>query len=341
MTKITKPTLKWVGGKTKLKSLIADAAQIIVNKNSEPFDYYEPFFGGGSIFFHLKDLDLINNAYLNDTIPQLVSYYEVIANSKNLNSFYKQCKKIERKFNSESLQNTDKLPNVKRKKEFENLVKEFNSLWVNEKIVKNENGEETKEFLQVVPNNRDQKIRSAVLMQSINKLCFNGMFRVNSNNQFNVPIGSYQRVDIINEENLKNVSSYLLQAKITCGTYKKVIKNIEGRKNFIYLDPPYIPNSNTANFTDYSSQGFKYRDHVELGNVFLELVKNKNNVVLSNNNNELARKIFLQNKNLFAYEVLVSKSINRNKEGRGKTAELLISTFDLHDLAKKYKLKSI
>ena len=341
MTKITKPTLKWVGGKTKLKSLIADAAKIVINQNSEPFDYYEPFFGGGSIFFHLKDLSYIDNAYLNDTIPQLVSYYEVIADPKNLNSFYEQCKKIEKKFNSKSLQTTDKLSNIKRKIEFENLVKEFNSFWVNEKIVKNENGREAKEFLQIGPNNISQKIRSAVLMQSINKLCFNGMFRVNSNNKFNVPIGRYQKVDIINEENLKNVSSYLFKAKITCGTYKETIKNIKGRKNFIYLDPPYIPNSNTSNFTDYSSQGFKYEDHVELGNVFLELVKNKNNVVLSNNNNELSRKIFLQNKNLFAYEVLVSKSINRNKEGRGKTAELLISTFDLHDLVKKYKLKSI
>ena len=51
MTKITKPTLKWVGGKTKLKSLIADAAQIIVNKNSEPFDYYEPFLAVVQFFF--------------------------------------------------------------------------------------------------------------------------------------------------------------------------------------------------------------------------------------------------------------------------------------------------
>ena len=341
MTKITKPTLKWVGGKTKLKSLIADAAQIIVNKNSEPFDYYEPFFGGGSIFFHLKDLDLINNAYLNDTIPQLVSYYEVIANSKNLNSFYKQCKKIERKFNSESLQNTDKLPNVKRKKEFENLVKEFNSLWVNEKIVKNENGDETKEFLQVVPNNRDQKIRSAVLMQSINKLCFNGMFRVNSNNQFNVPIGSYKKVNIVEKENLTNASLYLSNAKITSCSYKEIIKNIKKKNSFIYLDPPYIPNSGTSNFTDYSSQGFKYKDHVELGKIFLKLVEDKNNVILSNNNNELAREIFLQNKELYAYEVLVSKSINSKKEGRGKISEILVSTFDLQKIQDDYNLKKI
>ena len=175
-------------------------------------------------------------------------------------------------------------------------------------------------------------------MQAINKLCFNGMFRVNSNNQFNVPIGSYKKVNIIDKDNLANASLYLSNAKITCGSYKETIKNIKKKNSLIYLDPPYIPNSDTANFTDYSSQGFKYKDHVELGKIFLKLVEDGNNVILSNNNNELAREIFLQNKELYAYEVLVSKSINSNKDGRGKIGELLVSTFDLSLISKRYNL---
>ena len=56
MSKITKPTLKWVGGKSKLKNLISDAAFLLKSKKNKSFDYYEPFFGGGALYFHLKEL---------------------------------------------------------------------------------------------------------------------------------------------------------------------------------------------------------------------------------------------------------------------------------------------
>ena len=59
MSNITKPTLKWVGGKTKLKYLLSDAFSLLQNEEIQTFNYYEPFFGGGSIFFHLKDLELM------------------------------------------------------------------------------------------------------------------------------------------------------------------------------------------------------------------------------------------------------------------------------------------
>ena len=89
MSNITKPTLKWVGGKTKLKYLISDALSLLQSKNTYNFTYYEPFFGGGAIFFHLKDLGLVDSAYLNDTIPQLISYYETISDRDNLELFFK------------------------------------------------------------------------------------------------------------------------------------------------------------------------------------------------------------------------------------------------------------
>jgi len=337
MSNITKPTLKWVGGKTKLKNLISDAFSLLQIENNQTFDYYEPFFGGGSIFFHLKDLELIDSAYLNDAIPQLVSYYEIISDSKNLESFTEQCEEIEVKFNT--LLSKKKRP----VDEYKALIKEFNSIWVKEKIVsQSEESEKEKiEYIQINPQTKKQKIRSAVLMQAINKLCFNGMFRVNSNNKFNVPIGSYKKVNIIDKKNLANASLYLSHAKITCNSYKETIKNIKKKNSIIYLDPPYIPNSNTSNFTDYSSQGFKYEDHVELGKIFSDLAENKINVILSNNNNDLARQIFLQKSDLYAYEVLVSKSINSKKDGRGKIGELLISTFDLEKISDAYNLKEI
>tara|TARA_A100001011_G_scaffold305870_1_gene320601 strand:- start:406 stop:1419 length:1014 start_codon:yes stop_codon:yes gene_type:complete len=336
MTNITKPTLKWVGGKTKLKYLISDALYLLQSKNNQTFDYYEPFFGGGSIFFHLKDLELIDSAYLNDAIPQLVSYYEIISDRNNLETFIEQCEEIEIKFN--------KLLSKKERpvSEYKALVSEFNSIWVKEIIVsETEESKKQKKYIQINPKIKEQKIRSAVLMQAINKLCFNGMFRVNGNNQFNVPIGSYKKVNIIDKDNLANASLYLSNAKITCNSYKEIIKNIKKKNSFIYLDPPYIPNSKTSYFTDYSSQGFKNKDHVELGKIYFKLVNAGNNVILSNNNNKLAREIFLQNKKLHCYEVLVSKSINSKKDGRGKIGELLVSTFELKNIEEKFNLKKI
>ena len=337
MSNITKPTLKWVGGKTKLKYLISDALSLLQSKNTYNFTYYEPFFGGGAIFFHLKDLGLVDSAYLNDTIPQLISYYETISDRDNLELFFKQCQEIELIFNT--LLSEEKRP----VDEYKKLVKEFNSLWVEEVEDLEHKGKTSKKkkFIQISPDNDELKMRSSVLMQSINKLCFNGMFRVNSHNQFNVPIGSYKKVNIIDKKNLKNASRYLSSAHITCSSYKEIITDVKDKNNFIYLDPPYIPNSDTSNFTDYSSQGFKYKDHVELGKIFLKLVEDGNNVILSNNNNELAREIFLKNKELYAYEVLVSKSINSKKDGRGKIGELLVSTFDLQAIEDDYNLKKI
>jgi len=289
MSNITKPTLKWVGGKSKLKNLISDAAFLLKSKKNISFDYYEPFFGGGALYFHLKDLGFVSSAYLNDTIPQLISYYETISDVENLEDFIRGCEKIETKFNNLLTQGKRPISQYKE------LVAEFNSLWVKEVDTIESDGKinASRSHIQIRPEPLDLKIRSAVLMQCINKLCFNGMFRVNNKNQFNVPIGSYKKINVIDKENLRNVSKYLSEASITCNTYKEPLKNIKDKDSFIYLDPPYIPNSNTSNFTDYSSHGFKQKDHIELGELFLKLVNSGKNVILSNNNNQLSRDIFL------------------------------------------------
>ena len=328
MSNITKPTLKWVGGKSKLKNLISDAAFLLKSKKNISFDYYEPFFGGGALYFHLKDLGFVSSAYLNDTIPQLISYYETISDVENLEDFIRGCEKIETKFNNLLTQGKRPISQYKE------LVAEFNSLWVKEVDTIESDGKinASRSHIQIRPEPLDLKIRSAVLMQCINKLCFNGMFRVNNKNQFNVPIGSYKKINVIDKENLRNVSKYLSEASITCNTYKEPLKNIKDKDSFIYLDPPYIPNSNTSNFTDYSSHGFKQKDHIELGELFLKLVNSGKNVILSNNNNQLSRDIFLQSPKIYGYEVLVSKSINSKKTGRGKTSELLVSSFNLDEL---------
>lgn len=328
MSNITKPTLKWVGGKSKLKNLISDAAFLLKSKKNISFDYYEPFFGGGALYFHLKDLGFVSSAYLNDTIPQLISYYETISDVENLEDFIRGCEKIETKFNNLLTQGKRPISQYKE------LVAEFNSLWVKEVDTIESDGKinASRSHIQIRPEPLDLKIRSAVLMQCINKLCFNGMFRVNNKNQFNVPIGSYKKINVIDKENLRNVSKYLSEASITCNTYKEPLKNIKDKDSFIYLDPPYIPNSNTSNFTDYSSHGFKQKDHIELGELFLKLVNSGKNVILSNNNNQLSRDIFLQSPEIYGYEVLVSKSINSKKTGRGKTSELLVSSFNLDEL---------
>ena len=323
--KAYKPLIKWAGGKTRLNPQLLKIADIAVESlKIGKINYYEPFFGGGALFFELNKNEKINAAYINDIIPHLVLFYETIAKDEWLEDLFSEIESLTTIF-----EQGDKKQVYGSAKENSGWVKEFNELWIGKH-----------------PKTKQEKIKSAALFFVLNKTGFNGMFRLNKEGKFNIPKGDTDKINFDDKvkKNFNEVSSILKNTSIHCGTYEKILppeNEIDKKTSFIYLDPPYIPNSDTSNFTDYSSQGFKYKDHVELGKIFLKLVEDGNNVILSNNNNELAREIFLKNKELYAYEVLVSKSINSKKDGRGKIGELIVSTFDLQKIEDDYNLKKI
>lgn len=307
------PVLKWVGGKRKIDDIILSAARAI----SYPFTYYEPFFGGGAIFFSLFSQGLIKNAYLNDVVPQVVSFYNIISNKDARKILKKEAKKIETKFNNLNT-NTEK-----RKEQYIKFRESFNDRW--ECFV-----EEDKE------NSSESEAKLAAQFLALNKLGFNGMFRVNSKGRFNIPMGSPVEKKLFDEENLDAVGDTLSKVNFTCDDYGNVkpFKGSVSKDNLIFLDPPYIPNSKTANFTDYSVEGFNRDSHVKLSNDLSKLIENEhNNVIFTNNFNSMSIELFVdknkKNKRLNAYKFNITKTISAKNTGRGNTEELLVSTFDI------------
>jgi len=98
-------------------------------------------------------------------------------------------------------------------------------------------------------------VQRAARLIYLNRTCYNGLYRVNSQGQFNVPFGSYKSPRICDSENLKEVSRALRGVKIACRPFEKVIRNAK-KGDFVYFDPPYEPLSRTANFTSYHKKGF-------------------------------------------------------------------------------------
>tara|TARA_B100001121_G_C18661789_1_gene609246 strand:- start:151 stop:1128 length:978 start_codon:yes stop_codon:yes gene_type:complete len=307
------PVLKWVGGKRKIDDIIISAAK----KIDSPFTYYEPFFGGGAIFFSLSSQGMIKNAYLNDVVPQVVSFYNVISNKVARKILKEEAKKIETKFNN---LNTD---TEKRKQQYIKFRESFNDGW--ECFVA-----EDKEI------SSESEAKLAAQFLALNKLGFNGMFRVNSKGRFNIPMGSPVQKKLFDEENLDAVGDALSKVNFTCDDYSNVkpFKGSVGKNNLIFLDPPYIPNSKTANFTDYSVEGFNKDSHVKLSNDLSKLIENENNnVIFTNNFNTMSIELFVdknkKNKRLNAYKFNITKTISAKNAGRGNTEELLISTFPI------------
>ena len=313
--KVMNPPLKWVGGKRKIVEIIQSAAEYI----DFPFTYYEPFFGGGAIFFSLYSKGFLKNAHLNDVVPQVVNFYNVISNEDARNILKKEAKKIESKFNN---LNT----NIeKRKEQYIKFRESFNDSWECFVAEDKKTGPESKAKL-------------AAQFLALNKLGFNGMYRVNSKGRFNIPMGSPVEKKLFDNENLDAVGDALSKVNFTCDDYSNVkpFKGSVAKNNLIFLDPPYIPNSKTANFTDYSVEGFNRDSHVKLSNDLSKLIENEhNNVIFTNNFNRMSIELFVnknkKNKRLNAYKFNITKTISAKNTGRGNTEELLVSTFPINN----------
>jgi DNA adenine methylase len=162
---------------------------------------------------------------------------------------------------------------------------------------------------------------------ALNKTCYNGLYRVNRNGRFNVPMGIYKNPLICDSNNLENISNALKYSKasINVKDYKSALLKAE-KDDFIYLDPPYHPTSRTANFTGYSDSGFGDDDQLELSEIFSGLNDKKCKVLLSNSDTTLIRKLY-SGISTHIKEVNVSRSINCKASKRLGHKELLISNF--------------
>ncbi|HRK40894.1 MAG TPA: DNA adenine methylase [Candidatus Saccharibacteria bacterium] len=244
--KKARPFVKWVGGKTQLLE------QLVSLMPASYGAYFEPFLGGGALFFHLKP----NKAYINDINQTLIHTYKIIKDSPE-----QLCIDL-CQLGNEYLS----LDHEGRKEYFYERRREFNTI-------------------------KEPDSRKATLMIFLNKTCFNGMYRENAKGEFNVPFGDYKNPKICDTENLVAVNTLLKDVEPMSVSYIAAVKNAK-KGDFVYFDPPYHPLSQTSNFTSYSLDSFSARDQEQLRDLFVELDKRGCYVMLSNSASDFIKDLY-------------------------------------------------
>ncbi len=166
----------------------------------------------------------------------------------------------------------------------------------------------------------------AALMIWINKHCFNGLYRVNAKGGFNVPYNNKQLGKSIDEANIMSIGYYLANSdiEIRCQDFEEACSEVKAG-DFVYFDSPYVPVSETADFTDYTKEGFSYEDHVRLAELYKRLDKLGAKVMLSNHNVPLVHELY---EGFKIEEVDVKRNINSDASKRvGK--EVIITNYEV------------
>jgi len=170
-------------------------------------------------------------------------------------------------------------------------------------------------------------VKRAARIIYLNKTCYNGLFRVNSQGQFNVPFGRYKKPNILDEAVLRAVSKYLNkpQVNILNVDFAEAVKNAK-KDDFIYFDPPYDPISDTASFTGYDVNGFNKDEQKRLKEVFDELTDKGCQVILSNSQTDFIMDLYQDYRDKIKV-VRAARSINSKGLKRGKVDEILVLNF--------------
>lgn len=169
-------------------------------------------------------------------------------------------------------------------------------------------------------------VRKAARLIYLNKTCFNGLYRVNSQGFFNVPYGRYKRPVICEREALCAVSRYLNTAhvEIRCGDFADVLEAAD-EHSFVYLDPPYHSPGN-ANFTGYQAGGFDEQEQIRLKDTIDKLTQRGVRCLLSNSDTPFIRALY-RGRPYKTKIVRVARNINSDADGRGKVQEVLVRNF--------------
>jgi DNA adenine methylase len=298
-----RPFLKWAGGKGQLLEQMSNfLPRELIDGSIKR--YVEPFIGGGAMFFFIASAYTDLEFFIYDINPELILAYKTIKQDVNLLGEML----LEIQSHYWSLSESEKSQYFYQVRESFNYQKSqidfngFNRRWIE---------------------------RTAQII-FLNRTCFNGLFRVNSQGKFNVPIGRYKKPKICNLENLQAVSKILQNTQIELGDFTACKKLIDS-DTFVYFDPPYRPISNTANFTSYSENSFDDKEQLRLRNFFQDLNSFGAKLLLSNSDpkNQNGDDNFFED----AYQsyrierVRASRNISSNSSTRGQINELLIMNY--------------
>jgi DNA adenine methylase len=177
--------------------------------------------------------------------------------------------------------------------------------------------------------NRLDSVNKAARFIYLNKTCFNGLYRVNSKGQFNVPFGDYDNPSIFDKNTLFQASQLLQDVHLQVSTFEKVL-DFAGKDDFVYFDPPYIPLSKTSSFTRYSKSDFTMKDQKQLSEVFETLDSRGCFVMLSNSDHALTRELYRHYKKNTVV-VRAKRMINSVGSKRGAINELIVTNYSPPD----------
>jgi DNA adenine methylase len=297
-----KPFLKWAGGKTQLLNDIDNNLPPGI-KVKGIINYYEPFLGSAAVFLYLKQKYNIENAFLSDINPNLISTFLIVRNHKN--KLIKELKALDKEFKQKKFEQRKLYYNNKRD-EFNRLLKSHSR------------------------NNVHDSVKKAALTIFLNKTCFNGLYRVNKSGRFNVPLGRYENPKIVDEENLLSVSEALQNVVLEVRDFK-TLPNVVKKNSFIYYDPPYSPLNKTSNFTSYSEFEFSLKEQKELSDIYGILDKKGVKQLLSNSDlkNHNSQNEFLDSlySKFTIKRIPASRVINSKASKRGKISEILVRNY--------------
>lgn len=161
----------------------------------------------------------------------------------------------------------------------------------------------------------------------LNKTSYNGLWRVNSKGQHNVPYNKNTSVNLVNADNLLAVSHYLNECDIQIQNQSYLTTTQKAKKgDFVYFDPPYIPVTATSSFTSYVKDGFNEKDQIKLRDLAKELYERGVSVMISNSSAPAVYELYKEFP-FHIHEVYAKRAINSNGEKRGKVKEVIITTY--------------
>lgn len=275
---MARPFLKWAGGKTQLlRHLLAFAP--------ERFEaYYEPFLGGGALFFALQEAGRFETASLSDINEELINVYVQVRDS------------------------VDDLVEVLHAHQgaYQPLSQARRADY----------------YYRIRGEQPMMPIEQAARTIFLNKTCFNGLYRVNSGGSFNVPHGRYQNPTICDIGGLDAASAALQGVDIRVADFDSAVTQASVR-DFVYFDPPYVPLSDTAHFTAYTSQAFEMSEQRRLAETAADLMERGARFLLSNSSHPDVDRLY-RDKGMSPWLVFAGRMINSDASARGAVRESLI-----------------
>ncbi|MGE5597487.1 MAG: DNA adenine methylase [Hyphomicrobiales bacterium] len=273
------PFLKWAGGKAKL-------APEVLSRAPERFGrYFEPFLGGGAVYFALAEVRPLAAPVLNDANPDLIACYRALRDSPD--AVIERLRPLARGY-------------LEAKGEARAAF-----------------------YYRVRADAPGCEVCAAARLIFLNRTCYNGLYRVNASGRFNVPHGRYRNPRILDEPRLRAAAEALRGAELCQLDFEAACANARAG-DFVYFDPPYQPLSRTARFTAYTSADFGPADQERLRDLFESLARRGVACLLSNSDHEAIRGLYGGRGYTFD-TVQMSRAINSVGTGRAPIAELLVS----------------